>query len=207
MSVSHPIDQAADLGNAAVPTFPVWRLSVEKYHEMIRRGILTEDDPVELLDGWLVPKMPKNPAHRAATYQLRKTLEAAVPAGWYVDSQEPVTLAASEPEPDAVVVRGSSHDYRERHPGPADIALIVEIAGASLSHDRTTKKRLYAEAGIPQYWIVSLAERRVEVYADPTGPAASPDYRSARAYGASESLPLPLPGTSGGAISIAMMFS
>lgn len=76
----------------AVPTEPIWRFSVEQYHQMICQGILTEDDPVELLEGWLIPKMPKNPPHRVATKLTRNILEKLVPDGWYVDTQEAITL-------------------------------------------------------------------------------------------------------------------
>jgi hypothetical protein len=58
---------------------------------MIRAGILIDDDPVELLEGWLVCKMPKNPSYRVATRLIRQALERLVPAAWYVDSQEPIT--------------------------------------------------------------------------------------------------------------------
>ena len=64
MSVSDPIDQTAGFPGAVVPAFSVWRLSVEHYHDMVRWGILTEDDPVELLDGWLAAKMPTPHAAR-----------------------------------------------------------------------------------------------------------------------------------------------
>ena len=80
-----------------VSTDNIWRLSVDQYHAMIQAGILTEDDPVELLEGWLVWKMPKNPSHRITTRLAWKALDQVVPAGWYVDSQEPITLADSEP--------------------------------------------------------------------------------------------------------------
>src|SRR5438552_16704613 len=93
------------------PSEPVFRLSVEQYHEMIDAGILTDDDPVELLEGWLVSKMPKKPAHRIATRRTRTALEGIVPEGWYVDSQEPITLGSSEPEPAVAVVRGQTEDY------------------------------------------------------------------------------------------------
>lgn len=82
-------------------------LSVAQYHELIRAGILTEDAPVELLEGRLVTKMPKDPPHRLATGLLREALQKVVPEGWYVDSQEPVTLSDGEPEPDVMVVRGT----------------------------------------------------------------------------------------------------
>ncbi len=73
---------------------------------MIDAGILTEDHPIELLEGWLVPRMPKNPSHRLATGLIRETLEGLLPDDWYVDSQEPITTLDSEPEPDVVVVKG-----------------------------------------------------------------------------------------------------
>jgi hypothetical protein len=79
---------------------------------MIRAGILTDDDPVELLEGWLVPKMPKNPPHRITTRLTREALVGILPTGWYVDTQEPITTADSEPEPDVVVVAELSPEVR-----------------------------------------------------------------------------------------------
>jgi hypothetical protein len=87
---------------------------------MVRTGILTSDDPVELLEGWLVWKMPKNPAHRMTTRLTEKAFTDILPSGWYVDTQEPVTLDDSEPEPDVSVVRGSTRDYADHHPGQKD---------------------------------------------------------------------------------------
>ncbi len=191
MSVSaQPDVPAVDRAPPAVPSDPIWRFSVREYHEMIRAGILTEGDPVELLDGWLVPKMTKNPPHCVATYLVRRALERIVPQGWYVDSQGAITLATSEPEPDAAIVRGDPRAYVDRHPSPEDVALVVEVADASLHRDRTSKKRLYAQAGIPVYWIVNLVERRVEVYTDPSGPTDEPDYRQQCTFGKSEEVPL-----------------
>ena len=132
-----------------VPTEPIYRLSVDQYHALIEYGKLLEDDSIELLEGWLVPKMPKNPPHRLSTRRVRGKLEALIPPGWYVDSQEPITTLESEPEPDDVVVRGHPDDYANRHPGPHDLGLIVEVADASLKRDRTLKKRIYARANIP----------------------------------------------------------
>lgn len=161
----------------ALPPVPIRRWSVDEYHAMLHVGILGENDPVELLDGWLVAKMTKNPPHRIATRRVRKILEQAVPHGWYVDSQEPITLSTSEPEPDGVVIRGDSADYADRHPPAGAVALVVEVADASLEFDRTVKKGIYAQAGIPWYWIANLVERRLEVFSSPTGPSDQPDYR------------------------------
>ena len=132
-----------------VPTEPIWQLSIDQYHQMIQSGILTDDDPVELLEGWLVSNMPKNPPHSVATQLTRQVLERFLPAGWHVDTQEPITTDTSEPEPDVTVVRGDRRDYLDHHPGPEDVALLVEVADASLQRDRGSKKRLYARARIP----------------------------------------------------------
>jgi len=152
---------------AAIPNDLIWRLSIEQYHAIIKAGILTDDDSVELLEGWLVFKMPKNPPHRATTRLFRTALENILPAGWYVDSQEPITLSNSEPEPDIVVVRGDTRQYLDRHPGAEDIALIIEESDTTLQRDRTVKKRIYARAGISIYGIVNLVEEQVEVYSQP----------------------------------------
>nr|WP_242019285.1 MULTISPECIES: Uma2 family endonuclease [unclassified Trichocoleus] len=178
---------------AAVPTEPVWRLSVEQYHQMIRLGILSDDDPVELLDGWLVYKMPKNPPHRATTKLTRNALEAVIPEGWYVDTQEPITLTDSEPEPDVVVVRGNTRDYLDRHPGAADIALIIEVADSTLERDRTSKQRLYARAGIPIYWIINLPEKQIEVYTEPVV-AEESIYQRRQDYQLSDEVPVAIAG-------------
>ncbi len=76
---------------AAVPSELIFQLSLDQYHQMIRAGILTEDDPVEPLDGWLVYKMPKNRQHTIATRHARDLIEQHLPPGWYVDAQEPIT--------------------------------------------------------------------------------------------------------------------
>jgi Uma2 family endonuclease len=146
---------------------PLFRLSVARYHAMRDAGILDADDRVELLAGMIVPKMTKNPPHRLATRLARAAVEAVAPRGFYVDSQEPVTTADSEPEPDVVLVRGEPRDYGDRHPGPSDVVLLVEIADDSLPRDRGEKLEIYANAGIATYWIVNLRARAIEVYTEP----------------------------------------
>lgn len=127
-------------GRPVVPAESVWRLSVDQYHEMVRAGIIAEDAPVELLDGLLVSKMTKSPMHAAATKLTQKALEQILPEGWHAAAQEPITLARSEPEPDVSVVRGDARQYLDHHPGPGDVALVVEVADASWQRDRTLKK-------------------------------------------------------------------
>jgi Uma2 family endonuclease len=161
---------------------------------MVRAGIIDEDDPVELLDGWLVKKMTKSPLHRTVTGLLRDVLQKVIPAGWFVDSQDPVTLSASEPEPDVVLVRGSRLDYLDRHPGPGDVALVVEVSDSGLSRDRVFKKSIYAAAGIAVDWVVNLVDRRIEVYSGCTGSASGADYARCDLFAVGDKVPLVVDG-------------
>ena len=187
---------------AAIPNDLIWRLSIEQYHAIIQAGILTDDDSVELLEGWLVFNRPKNPPHRATTRLVRTALENILPAGWYVDSQEPITLSNSEPEPDIVVVRGDTRQYLDRHPGAEDIALIIEVSDTTLQRDRTVKKRIYARAGISIYWIVNLVEEQVEVYSQPLVEVEQPDYSQRLDFGRSAVIPIIIEGIEIGAIAV-----
>lgn len=177
-------------GQAAMPGELIFKLSIDQYHQMIHAGILTDDDPIELLDGWLVYKMPKNRQHIIATRHARDLIEQSIPPGWYVDSQEPITMEESEPEPDVCVIRGALDDYPDHHPRPTDIALLVEVADTTLDRDRGFKKRLYAQAGIPIYWIVNLQDLQVEIYTQPSGPGRLPDYHQRQDYVLTQSVPL-----------------
>ncbi len=145
----------------------VYRISVDEYERMVDAGVL--DDPrVELIHGLLVRKMGKKPPHVMATTRLGRLLERIVPQGWYIRKEDPVRIPpSSEPEPDLALVSGVLEDYGTRHPGPADIALLVEVAETTLDQDRGDKLSAYAAGGIPVYWIVNLVDRRVEVYTQP----------------------------------------
>src|SRR5687768_4706512 len=111
---------------------PVFRLSVEQYHTMIETGGLTDDDPVELLEGVLVFKPSKNPKHGVAVRLLTTVMDRLLPPDWHFLAQEPVTLADGEPEPDGAVVHGDARSYPNRHPGPADVAIVIEVADTTL---------------------------------------------------------------------------
>jgi len=191
---------------AAYTDEPIFRLTVDQYHELIRSGKLTDDDPVELLEGILVFKMPKNTPHATATRLCRRAVEPLLPAEWFYDAQDPITLADGEPEPDGMVVRGRIEDYVQRHPGPGDIALVIEVADSSLERDRGIKMRSYARAGIPVYWILDLGGRGLEIYADPD-PNAAPDpaYRRRDRLGGDQTVGLVLAGRFYGEIPVAAM--
>jgi Uma2 family endonuclease len=177
-----------------VPPLPVRRFSVAEYHRMIEAGILTEDDPVELLEGWIVPKMPHNPPHDGTVQRVKNRLGRQLPPGWDLRIQCAVTTGESEPEPDGAVVRGDETSYDHRHPGPADIGVLIEVADATLSRDRHEKGRLYARARIPIYWIINLVDRWIEVYTDPDAAANPPAYRTRTDYRPGEQVSVVLDG-------------
>ena len=120
--------------------------------------------------------MTVNPAHAQAVHRLSKLLTRVLSETWDVRSQNPVTLTESEPEPDIVVAIGPDVRYDEMHPTPNEIELIIEVAGASLEHDLTTKLAVYANAKIPQYWVVNLTDWCVEVFTLPRA-GKTPKYR------------------------------
>jgi Uma2 family endonuclease len=181
---------------------PAWRWSVRRYHALIEAGILTENDPVELLEGELVTKMPKNPPHESTRRFFRKALEGFVPKSHFLDDQAPVTTSDSEPEPDLVVVRGSIDDYENRHPGPRDVALVIEVADSSLQNDREQKQRIYARAGIPVYWVVNLVDVQVEVYTSPVK-GRKPAFQRCEIYRPGDCVPVVVDGKEVGRLKVA----
>lgn len=180
--------------SSGIPSFPVQKLSVAKYHQMIQSGAYTEEDRVELIEGFIVPKMPHNPPHDGTVQNVNKKVSRRLPGGWDTRVQSSITLADSEPEPDIAVARGDETSYFTRHPEPPDIGMLVEVSDSTLAFDRNEKGRIYARASISIYWIVNLVDRIIEVYTRPSGPTAAPSYASRQDYHRGDSVPLILDG-------------
>jgi Uma2 family endonuclease len=168
------------------------RFSVTRYQQMIETGILTPEDKVELLENYVVLKMPRNPLHDSTIQRMLEKLFPRRPAGWGLRVQSAITLTDSQPEPDFAFVRGSSADYANCHPAASDVGLVIEVADSSLLRDQRDKTRIYARGGIPCYWIVNLVDRRIEVYSQPSGPIAVPAYHSFQIYQPGDAVPLVL---------------
>jgi Uma2 family endonuclease len=175
--------------DASIPRF-----SVARYQHMIETGGLTGEDKVELLENYLVLKMPHNPAHDGTIQIAAESVGLVLPANWRVRVQMAVVLSDSQPEPDLAVVRGNARTYVARHPVPADVGMLLEVADSSLLRDQRDKTRIYARAGIVCYWIVNLVDRRIEVYTQPSGPTAVPAYGSFQIYQPGDTVPLVLDG-------------
>ena len=151
------------------------RLSVGDYHRMIEAEILGEDDHVELLEGVMVQMTPQGPRHARLIQRLCDPTFAQVPRDQIVRCQLPLTIGGdSEPEPDVSVVRRTDAQSETSHPTTA--SLVFEVSGESLQHDRLTKSAVYASAAIPEYVIVNVEEKCLEVHRDPD--PASRRYRT-----------------------------
>lgn len=203
MAVDQQYIQAAAAAPApAVPSEPIFRLTVDQYHQMIATGVLTDEDRVELLEGWLIAKPHKTPQHSTATHLTREAIAKSLPSGWHVDTHCSVTMSDSEPEPDLAVICGEVRQYVNRHPWPSDVALVIEIADITLKRDRNLKKHLYARAGIQCYWIMNLIEQQIEVYSQPVGQATQFNYQRRQDYLLEQKVPLGLNGNMIGPLTV-----
>ena len=166
----------------------------------MENGILPETNRFELIEGRLVEKMTKGGKRSASSERCWRAIHSLLPAGWHVRIEKPVRIPRrrSESEPDVSVARGSIDDYEDRHPGPEDVALVVEVTRTSSAKDRALA-RIYGGGGIPAYWIVNVSGRRLEIYSNPTGGAYPPP----TILGETESVELVIAGQVAGRIPVA----
>ena len=144
----------------------------DEYDRLVRAGSFAPDARLQLIQGEIFEVTPQSAAHATAIRRLQTALAPIFATGYDVRAQLPLALAGdllSEPEPDLAVVLGHIDDYRDHHPSMA--VLVVEVADTSLEFDRTRKAAVYAGAGIPEYWILNLTDRRLDVYRNPQGSA------------------------------------
>lgn len=155
-----------------VPPLVHHRFTVGDYHRMGEAGILTEDDRVELIRGEIVMMSPIGSKHAGCVNALTRLLAVALNGVACVQVQNPIGLDNfSEPQPDLSVLKYRADDYRSASPVTANVLLVIEVADSTLGSDRGVKLPLYAEAGIPEYWLVDLQGERVEVYRAPASGA------------------------------------
>lgn len=144
-----------------------------EYEQLVEKGVFMPGERVELIDGLLLVAEPQSSSHFTAVRLVERALVRAFGEGWDVRAQGPIALDdTSEPEPDVAVVRGELRDYVEAH--PADPVLVVEVALTSVNFDREHKSSLYARAGRPEYWIVNLVDRVLEVRREPAPSPSAP---------------------------------
>src|SRR2546430_2801667 len=142
--------------------------TVHDYHRMVDAGILSEDDRVELIHGEILAMSPIGPPHNAAILRANEALTLIVRGKALVGAQGSIRLDEfDEPQPDVYLLRRKDDFYKSRHAGPSDLFLIIEMADSSLEYDQGLKMHLYAEAGVPEYWIADIRNDRLVAYSDP----------------------------------------
>ncbi len=179
--------QTIESESGAVAPFPVRKFSKPEYQLLGKLGVLSVDDRVELLEGWIVPKMNHNPPHDLALMLVEEKFRLCLPANMLLRIQMPISTIDSEPEPDLAIVLGPVRRYSEHHPEPNEILLVVEIADTSLARDRQ-KCRLYARGNVREYWIVNVVDRQIEIHSQPSGPSPNPSYNSRDVYDESSTI-------------------
>jgi len=147
-----------------------YRLTTEQYYAMSEAGIFGEDDKrVELIDGEIHRTEPPGPMHSRGGMRLFRLFDKAIGDRFFVSYEEPISIVdGTEPMPDLLIAKGPESAYEEKHPTADDLVAVVEISKTSLASDRKWKSSLYAGAGIPEYWIVNLVDKQVEVYRKPS---------------------------------------
>ncbi len=138
------------------------------YHRMGEAGILKPTERVELIRGEIIEMSPIGPRHIAFVNNLTQLLVTRLRGRAIVSVQNPVALEEdTEPAPDLTVLRRRRPPYKEAEPATPDVLLLIEVGDTSLTYDRGTKLRLYAEAGIPEYWVVDASAEAVEIHRRP----------------------------------------
>jgi Uma2 family endonuclease len=172
----------------------LFRFNRDQYHALADLGAF-EGRRVELIEGEILEMPPIGSEHAAVNMPVADLLKVAFGQGYVIRTQVPIDLGddsqPSEPEPDVAVAVGHWRDYTNHMPKAKDLRLIVELAQSSLRDDRRVKAPLYGSAGIPEYWLLNLVDRQLEVYRNPT----EIGYDSSTIYSAGESVePLHAPG-------------
>ncbi|MGF1459619.1 MAG: Uma2 family endonuclease [Leptolyngbyaceae cyanobacterium] len=169
-------------------TTTLLRWTIADYHRMIEAGLL-DDRRVELLNGLVLEMAPEGPDHADLSTGVAEFFITRSQGRYQVRDAKPITIAAtgSEPEPDIALVRRQA--YRQGHPTPTDVFLIIEFANSSLEKDTDEKRHAYAAAGIGDYWVANLRDGELIVYRDPQ----NDDYRLERRFSEGVIAPLAFP--------------
>ncbi|MCU0760920.1 MAG: Uma2 family endonuclease [Steroidobacteraceae bacterium] len=148
-------------------------INVEQYHKMGAAGVFPEGTRVELIEGELLSMAPMGTPHVWAVAALTRALiESPLGRHVFLLPQLPVVLSdISEPQPDIALARLPADKYRKARVTPADIVLLIEVSDSTLGFDRQRKMQLYARHAVPEYWILNVQDRQLEVHRAPEGGA------------------------------------
>lgn len=169
------------------------KFTVEEYACMGAAGILREDERVELIEGEIIEMPPISSGHSGGVGGLAELFYERLRRRAIVWVQNPILLSEhSEPQPDIAILRRRESFYRDRHPEPTDVLLVIEVSHSSLAYDRDVKIPLYAAAGIPEAWLARVRMQRLYIYRNPD--PAGGLYRDVHTVGPGETVsPLAFP--------------
>ena len=187
-------DYLAEAGSFRIGDRRVFPLTVQQLELLEANGHFGFEDTVELIFGTLLTQEEINPNHAHTIRKINRFFGRKFPNDEYELSYElPVRLSdVSQPKPDFLIAVFREDLYKDAHPGPAEILLIIEVAGSSLLHDRTIKSELYARAGIKEFWIVNLKQHQVLLHHQPNQENGA--YARLETYEYDETLRSPLVG-------------
>ena len=147
-----------------------YSFTAEEFERLGEAGILRQDARLELIEGEIIEMSPIGSFHAACVNFLSRLLNRLFGDGHIVATQNPILLNDfSEPQPDVTLLRWRDDYYREAHPTPADVLLVIEVADTTVVADRKVKIPLYARSGVAEAWLVNIPEERIEIYSDPSG--------------------------------------
>ena len=142
--------------------------TVEEYHRMADAGIFQPDERVELIEGEIVEMVPIGPRHVGCVINATRLFITRLGDRAVVSPQNPVVIRPrSEPQPDLLLLRPRGVSYSRELPASEDVLLAVEVADTSVRFDRLVKARLYARAGIAEFWLFLAMDGAVEIYRGP----------------------------------------
>ena len=194
-----PAVSPPETGTGLVP----YRLSVEQFLKMIVAGVFPDEARVELIRGRLIKRMTKYTPHNFAVDALAERLRDLVAPGHRVREEKSVDIGQhSRPEPDIAVARGPRDAYQTRDPQAENLVLVVEVSHSTYRKDRGPMWGLYAEAGVPVYWVVNISQKQIEVYSDPAGKGRAAEYRRAETFAAGAEAPVVIAGVEVGKVAV-----
>lgn len=151
----------------ATANIPHRLINVSEFYRMAEAGILAEDERVELIEGELATMPPIGSFHASLVDCIARSLFKQVDDSICIRIQNPIYLSdISQPEPDIALVTNA--DYRQQHPKPEDVLLVIEVSDSSESYDRNTKLPLYAHYQVPEVWLLSINKKTLDIYQKPS---------------------------------------
>ena len=152
----------------SAPTIERRKFTTDEYQKMTQLGILPEESGWEIIDGEIIKKMPTGSKHAGTVKKINRILTANLGNEFVIAVQDPIHLDDyNEPEPDVAILRFREDIYTESHPLPNDVLVVIEVSDSTIKYDRETKKNMYSEFGITEFWLVDLTERIIEIHTQP----------------------------------------